>query len=156
FDVLRFKDGRVFERYSLPQRVNADIVGRVWSFRDVTDRERLFRRALFLADATRLLASLDVEPALDGVAHLAVPYIGDGGAVDLFGKGGPRRLLLVSGDPMQPIKPELHSSVLAGHSAISAAGPRSCRVAPLIVKGDVMGALTFFGAHTRRYTTQDL
>src|SRR5215471_8593670 len=58
FDVLRFKDGRVFERYSVPQRVKADIAGRVWSFRDVTERERLFRRALFLSDATRLLASL--------------------------------------------------------------------------------------------------
>jgi PAS domain S-box-containing protein len=40
FELVHFKDGRVLERYSQPQFINKKYAGRVWSFRDVTDRKR--------------------------------------------------------------------------------------------------------------------
>jgi diguanylate cyclase (GGDEF)-like protein/PAS domain S-box-containing protein len=39
--TLEFLDGRVFECNCRPQRIGESIVGRVWSFHDVTERKRL-------------------------------------------------------------------------------------------------------------------
>jgi len=38
-DFLYFKDGRTFERFSSPIVMDDSTVGRVWSFRDITDRK---------------------------------------------------------------------------------------------------------------------
>jgi len=39
-DVIYFKDGRVFERYSCPLWQSSEVQGRVWSFRDISKRKR--------------------------------------------------------------------------------------------------------------------
>ena len=40
FDLLELADGRVFERFTKVQSVEERNVGRVWSFRDITERKR--------------------------------------------------------------------------------------------------------------------
>ena len=70
FDVLEFTDGRVFERYSQPQRLDGRPVGRVWSFRDVTRQRQAVRERLDLEAQVQQAQRLESLGVLaGGIAH---------------------------------------------------------------------------------------
>ena len=56
FDLLNLADGRAFERFTRIQFVDGQVVGRVWSFRDITERRRTEDA---LRDETRILELLN-------------------------------------------------------------------------------------------------
>ena len=38
YELIEFHDGRLFESYSYPQRIEGEIIGRVWSYRSMSER----------------------------------------------------------------------------------------------------------------------
>jgi len=147
-DVLEFKDGRVFERYSRPQYVDGQIVGRVWSFRDVTERERLLGNAVALADASRLLSSLDAVAALESVARLLV-RTWDACVFDLFEDGVLRRRVMVEREPTSGLVPELVTERGAINAEVRVLGERTQLQVPLRAGGRFVGRLVVVGAPGR-------
>ena len=62
-DIIVFKDGRIFERYSAPMLYEGSVIGRLWSFRDITEKQKL-------EDELRQVQKMEsVGTLAGGIAH---------------------------------------------------------------------------------------
>ncbi len=111
FDSVRFKDGRIFDRFSRPLMHDDVIAGRVWCFRDVTERRQIEEQRLEME--RRLLHAQKLESLgvlAGGIAHdfnnLLMAMLGN------------LELALRELSPVSPVRSRLDA---AGHAARRAA-----------------------------------
>jgi len=57
YDMITLMDGRVFERYSKPQMIGKKYVGRVWSYRDVTEQKTAEKALQETLEKFRIIAT---------------------------------------------------------------------------------------------------
>lgn len=62
-DVVHLVDGRVYDRHSKPQRLGSEVIGRVWTYRDITEQWRAQEELRLSEERYRVVA----EGASDGI-----------------------------------------------------------------------------------------
>ena len=75
-DVIHFKDGRVFERYSMPLMMNDSSIGRVWSFLDITEQKHA-EEEISKRNEELLKINFEKDKFFSIIAHdLKSPFLG--------------------------------------------------------------------------------
>jgi PAS domain S-box-containing protein len=64
FDIIELRDGRIIEIYTQPLKLKERCIGRVWCFRDVTQRERLEKELLWKNAFLEALVTCSIDGLL--------------------------------------------------------------------------------------------
>ena len=85
---FEFKDGRVFERYSIPHKLGGEIVGRVTSFVDITEQVQAEERALRFGDLLDSITTNVNEGILRSTREEGLVFV-NSAFVEMFGYDSP-------------------------------------------------------------------
>ena len=87
FDTFELKDGRFFARSSMPQWLDKQVIGRVWSFRDISERktaeekvnQQSIQRQKLLEMGRQITSSLDIDKVLNYISEQVRILLGSSG-----------------------------------------------------------------------------
>jgi signal transduction histidine kinase len=84
YDLLELRGGRVFERVVLPYAIEGNVVGRVWTFRDLTERQLAVDELRHASEAAEAANRAKTEFVSDLSHEIRTPLNSIVGATDLL------------------------------------------------------------------------
>ncbi len=155
YDMVSLTDSRIFERYSKPQKIENAVVGRVWSYRDITERrfaEEALRQSLekFRIIATNTPDHILVQDKDLRYTQVINPQLGLI-EQDMIGKTDYDILSREDADQLTKIKRQVLDSGTAVHSEIpliNASGEKNYFAGSYVPKrnaaGEIDGIIGYF------------
>ncbi len=150
-DLIHFKDGRVLERTTQPHRIPGGVIGRVWSYRDVTNRWQAEQQLRETEERYRVISST-ASDGIVSVNRLNRILFANEAAERIFGYGPGELIGRVLADLMAPSFRKLNPRGLfrVVRSTSSGASPKATEVMGVRQDGSEFPIEVTFGkAHIR-------